>query len=148
MRSKLSSQGRTTSSRLAFSAASERQHRVDRAARIHDRAEGGVGELEVEREHAREVVRSGNVHDGAAAGAGLDPECALELEEAERLPHGGARHAELLDHPVLGGELRAGSQAPAPDLADELPGDADGGALGLSLSAHPLDVSPRLVAVG
>ncbi len=85
------------------------------------------------------MIGARNAHDGAAAGAGLDPERALELEEAERLPDGGTCHSELLHHPMLGVELRARPQAPAPDLAHELPGDANGGAFLGPLCPHAVD---------
>jgi hypothetical protein len=65
----------------------------------------------------------------------------LKLEESQRLAHGRARHAQILDHAVLGVELRAGPEAPAPDLAHELARDADGGAFGIPLPAHAVVVS-------
>ena len=55
------------------------------------------------------MIRARNAHDRAAPGPSLDPERALELEEAKRLPDRGARYAELLHHLSLGVELRSGS---------------------------------------
>jgi hypothetical protein len=87
------------------------------------------------------MICAGGADDGASARPGLDAEGPLELEKSQRLAHGGTRHAEFLNHPVFGGELRPGSKPPAPDLAHEPAGDADGGAFGMSLSAHPVDAS-------
>jgi hypothetical protein len=84
------------------------------------------------------MVGTWGADDRASSGPGLDAERPLELEKSQRLAHGAARYTELLDHAMLGSELRSGPEAPTPDLADELAGDAGCGAFGISLSAHPL----------
>jgi hypothetical protein len=84
------------------------------------------------------MIGTWGADDWATPWPGLDAKRALELEKSQRLAHGAACHAELLDHAMLGSELRSGPEAPTPDLAHELAGDAGCGAFGISLSAHPL----------
>ncbi len=82
------------------------EYLVDRAARVHDGAEGSVSEPEVEQEHAREMLGARNAHDGAASRPSLEADGSLEIEELERFTDGGARCAELIHHAMPGDELR------------------------------------------
>jgi hypothetical protein len=84
-----------------------------------------------------------NTHDWAATGAGLDSECTLKLQEAERFTDRGPRHAVLLHHSVFREKLFAGPEASVSNLAHELPGDADRGAFLFPFCPHT-PVPPRV----
>ena len=68
---------------------------------------------------AGEVGRAGLLQDRAAAGARLERDHALELEEAQRLPQGAATGLVALEHGPLGQEQVAGLELGGDDVADD-----------------------------
>ncbi len=79
--------------------------------------------MEVQRRGAGEVGRLDRAHDRPAAGARLEPDEPLYLEQAEGFPQGTAADGVLLGHRRLERQPRAGSQTEGDDVVHDVEGD-------------------------
>ena len=115
------------------------EDRLERGPGVEQLGVGRAAEVEVQRGGAREVARVEGSDERTAAGAALDVDDALDLEQAQRLAQRLAADLVPYEHLGLGQESVTDADAAREDVVDDAGGRGLGGLRGSA---------PRVLGVG